>query len=87
MCDSFATTDSTPRSYRLPSAALWSDEGDMVTGSLGMGKDSLLGFLAALNRLWDGGAIRHDRKQAQSVHLEGRRLTVSLMVQPAVLGE
>ena len=70
-----------------PSAALWSDEGGMVTGSLGMGKDSLLGFLAALNRLWDGGAIRHDRKQAQSVHLEGRRLTVSLMVQPAVLAE
>lgn len=70
-----------------PSAALWSDEGGMVTGSHGMGKDSLLGFLAALNRLWDGGEIHHDRKQAQSVHVEGRRLTVSLMVQPAVLRE
>ncbi|MGH8554576.1 MAG: DUF3987 domain-containing protein [Gammaproteobacteria bacterium] len=70
-----------------PSAALWSDEGGMVTGSHGMGKDSLLGFMAGLNRLWDGGAIHHDRKQAQSVHLEGRRLTVSLMVQPLVLRE
>jgi putative DNA primase/helicase len=70
-----------------PSAALWSDEGGMVTGSLGMGKDSFLGFMAGLNRLWDGGAIHHDRKQAQSVHLEGRRLTVSLMVQPLVLRE
>lgn len=70
-----------------PSAALWSDEGGMVTGSLGMGKDSLLGFISGLNRLWDGGAIHHDRKQAQSVHLEGRRLTVSLMVQPLVLRE
>lgn len=70
-----------------PSAALWSDEGGMVTGSHGMGKDSLLGFMAGLNRLWDGGAIHHDRKQAQSVHLEGRRLTVSLMVQPPVLRE
>lgn len=70
-----------------PSAALWSDEGGMVTGSHGMGKDSLLGFMAGLNRLWDGGAIHHDRKQAQSVHLEGRRLTVSLMVQPIVLRE
>jgi putative DNA primase/helicase len=68
-----------------PSAALWSDEGGIVTGSLGMGKDSLLGFMASLNRLWDGGAIHHDRKQAQSVHMEGRRLTVSLMVQPLVL--
>ena len=70
-----------------PSAALWSDEGGMVTGSLGMGKDSLLGFISGLNRLWDGGAIHHDRKQAQSVHLEGRRLTVSIMVQPLVLRE
>lgn len=70
-----------------PSAALWSDEGGMVTGSHGMGKDSLLGFMAGLNRLWDGGAIHHDRKQAQSVHLEGRRLTVSLMAQPLVLRE
>ena len=68
-----------------PSAALWSDEGGIVTGSLGMGRDSLLGFMAALNRLWDGGALHHDRKQAQSVHVEGRRLTVSLMVQPLVL--
>lgn len=70
-----------------PSAALWSDEGGMVTGSHGMGKDALLGFMAGLNRLWDGGAIHHDRKQAQSVHLEGRRLTVSLMVQPLLLRE
>jgi putative DNA primase/helicase len=70
-----------------PSAALWSDEGGIVTGSHGMGKDSLLGFMAGLNRLWDGGVIHHDRKQAQSVHLEGRRLTVNLMVQPAVLRE
>lgn len=68
-----------------PSAALWSDEAGMVTGSLGMGKDSLLGFMATLNRLWDGGSIHHDRKQAESVHLEGRRLTVSLMAQPSVL--
>lgn len=70
-----------------PSAALWSDEGGMVTGSHGMGKDSLLGFMAGLNRMWDGGAIRQDRKQAASVCLEGRRLTVSLMVQPDVLRE
>jgi len=70
-----------------PSAALWSDEGGLVTGSLGMGKDSFLGFMASLNRLWDGGALHHDRKQAQSVHVEGRRLTVSLMVQPLVLRE
>jgi putative DNA primase/helicase len=59
----------------------------MVTGSHGMGKDSLLGYVAGLTRLWDGGVIHHEWKQAQSVHLEGRRLTVNLMVQPLVLRE
>jgi putative DNA primase/helicase len=57
----------------------------MVTGSHGMGNDSFLGYLAVLNRLWDGGEIHQDRKQALSVHVEGRRLTVGLMIQPAVL--
>ena len=70
-----------------PSAAIWSDEGGTVTGSHGMGRDSFLGFMALLNRLWDGGSIRHDRKQAASVHLQGRRFTVSLMLQPTVLRE
>lgn len=77
--------------YRLaqghPSAALWSDEGAMVTGSHGMGKEGLVGFLAMLNRLWDGGNVYHDRKQAQSVYVTGRRFTVSLMMQPGVLRE
>jgi len=70
-----------------PSAALWSDEGGMVTGSHGMGKDSFLGYLALISRLWDGGEVHHDRKQAQSVHVEGRRLTVSMMLQPMLLRE
>jgi hypothetical protein len=70
-----------------PSAALWSDEGGNVTGSQGMDKDSVLGFMAGLNRLWDGGEIHHDRKQATSVHLEGRRLTASLMMQRAVVSD
>jgi putative DNA primase/helicase len=70
-----------------PSAALWSDEGGMVTGSQGMGKDAFLGFLAVMNRLWDGGEVHQDRKQAESVHVEGRRLTASLMLQPSVLSD
>lgn len=68
-----------------PSASLWTDEGGIFTGSQGMSDDAMLGFMALLNRLWDGGMVRHDRKQAKSVHLEGRRFTVSLMVQPEVL--
>ena len=68
-------------------AALWSSEGAMVTGSHGMSADKLLGFMATINRLWDGGSIRHDRKQAESVNVDGRRFTVSLMMQPAVAHE
>jgi hypothetical protein len=70
-----------------PSASLWSDEGAMFTGSHGMGNDTRLGFMGLLNRLWDGGHVHQDRKQAASVHVVGRRLTVNLMVQLEVLQE
>lgn len=70
-----------------PSAALWSAEAGIVTGGQGMQREGLPGYLALLNVLWDGGAVTQTRKVARGVRLEGRRLTVSLMVQPEVLAE
>lgn len=70
-----------------PSAALWSDEGGVITGGRGMGRDSMLSYLASLSRLWDGGDLHQIRKQAGSVHVEGRRLTVNLMIQPDIWRE
>jgi len=70
-----------------PSAALWTAEAGIVLGGQGMQREGLTGYLALLNTLWDGDSVTHTRKQSRSVRLEGRRLTVSLMVQPEVMAE
>jgi Protein of unknown function (DUF3987) len=68
-----------------PSASLWSDEGGLVIGSYAMSETSALGFLTLLNRLWDGNSFNRERVSRESVHLRGRRFTVSLMLQPRTL--
>lgn len=70
-----------------PSSSLWSDEGGLVVGSHAMGEDSAMRFLALLNRLWDGNPFSRRRTTRESVTIEGRRFTASLMVQPYVLGK
>lgn len=70
-----------------PSAALWSAEGGTVTGGAGMGKDSTVRFLATLNKLWDGSKVSQRRKSVASAEVEGKRLSVCLQIQPAVLKE
>lgn len=67
-----------------PSSSLWSDEGGLVIGSHAMSEDASLRFLAMLNRLWDARPFERKRTTRESVIVEGRRLTVSLMVQPVV---
>lgn len=69
-----------------PTASLWSDEGGLVVGSHGMGNETVLRFLTLLNRLWDGLPFERKRTTAESFAVRGRRLTVSLMLQPLVLG-
>ena len=68
-----------------PSFSLWSDEGGLTIGGRGMSEDSLLAFLALLNRLWDGGSFEPTRKTAKTSAVVGRRNTVNLMMQFAVL--
>jgi len=67
-----------------PSASIWSDEGGLVVGSHGMNDDNLMGFIGLLNRLWDGQAFERLRLTTPSAFIKGRRLTVSLMMQPVV---
>jgi hypothetical protein len=69
-----------------PSASLWSDEGGLVVGSHAMSDEVALRFLGLLNRLWDGGEFKRERETTTSAHIRGRRFTVSLMVQPKILG-
>jgi hypothetical protein len=68
-----------------PSASLWSDEGGLVIGSNGMSDENLMKFVALLNRLWDGHPFGRERLHAKSAHVDCRRFTVSLMMQPIVM--
>jgi len=68
-----------------PSASIWSDEAGLVIGSHGMNDDNLMGFIGLLNRLWDGNEFDRSRLTTKSAYVRGRRLTVSLMMQPVVL--
>src|SRR3954454_3965563 len=68
-----------------PSSSLWSDEGGTVVGSHGMSEERAMRFLSLLNKLWDGSSFDQRRIGRGHVHIEGRRFTVSLMMQSAVL--
>jgi len=68
-----------------PSFSLWSDEAGLTIGSHGMRDDRMMGFLALLNRLWDGGEFEPSRKVAKTAPIIGRRCTVNLMLQNSIL--
>ena len=68
-----------------PSFAIWSDEAGLTIGSLGMRDERMMGFLALLNRLWDGGEFDPSRKIAKTAPIIGRRCTVNLMLQNSIL--
>lgn len=70
-----------------PTAGVISSEAGTVFGSHGMGKDSIVRNLALINQLWDGAAVRVDRRTSDSFTISGARLTVSLQVQQEALRE
>ncbi|MBP9777721.1 MAG: DUF3987 domain-containing protein [Rickettsiaceae bacterium] len=67
-----------------PSSSLWSDEGGIVLSSHGM-QSNVTKFIATLNRLWDGNSFITHRKTSANLTVTNRRLTLSLMLQPAIL--
>lgn len=83
--------DATPEAltYALakqwPSGGVVSSEAGSVFGSHGMGKDSVMRNLAALNQLWDGAALPVERRSSESFTVRGARLTMALQVQEATL--
>ena len=70
-----------------PTAGVISSEAGTVFGSHGMGKDSIMRNLALINQLWDGAAVRIDRRTSDSFTIREARLTVSLQVQQEALRE
>ena len=68
-----------------PSASLWSDEAGLVVGGHGMGRDSIMRYLALINRFWDGQPFSRKRSTTKSFTVKGRRLTTCLMMQETIL--
>lgn len=68
----------------LPSIGLVNDEGGQFLGGYAMSADKRLGTLTTLSRLWDRGEFDRVRIGDGSGSYYGRRLTLHLMVQPAV---
>ena len=83
--------DATPEAltYSLakqwPSGGVISSEAGSVFGGHGMGADSVMRNLAALNQLWDGATLPVERRSSESFTVRGARLTMALQVQEATI--
>lgn len=83
--------DATPEAltYALakqwPSGGVISSEAGSVFGGHGMGADSVMRNLAALNQLWDGATLNTERRSTESFTVRGARLTMALQVQEVTM--
>lgn len=66
----------------LPALGLFSDEGGMVLGGHSMSDENRAATGAALSKLWDGAPIKRVRASEVVTFLDGRRLSLHLMLQP-----
>ncbi len=83
--------DATPEALQFALAKQWpsggviSSEAGSVFGSHGMGKESVMRNLAALNQLWDGTELKTDRRSTENFIVRGARLTMALQVQETTI--
>jgi hypothetical protein len=83
--------DATPEALTFALAKQWpsggviSSEAGTVFGGHGMGGDSVMRNLAALNQLWDGATLNTERRSSESFTVRGARLTMALQVQEATI--
>ena len=70
-----------------PSMMLASNEAGTFFGGHAMSKEKAMAGMGHLNTLWDGQKVSVDRVHSGITTIEGARLTVSLMAQPAVMEE
>jgi len=71
--------------HEWPSAGVVSAEAGSIFGAHGMGRDSIMRYLALLNIVWDGGTLPIGRRTSESFTVRGARLTIGLQVQEATL--
>ena len=67
-----------------PSIGIFSDEGGRFLGGHGMNQENQLKTAAGISKFWDGSPITRIRVGDGSFVLYGRRVSLHLMVQPAV---
>jgi hypothetical protein len=65
-----------------PSMGLFSDEGGMFVGGIGMSKENALKSAAGFSHLWDGSPVKRLRSLDGATVLYGRRVSLHLMLQP-----
>lgn len=70
-----------------PSCAMIAAEGGVVFGGRSFSKENQLSTLATFNSLWSGEFVQSSRKTGDSFELDGVRMSLSLLVQPAVFWE
>jgi hypothetical protein len=67
-----------------PSLGIFSAEGGQFIGGHGMSEEAKLRTATGLSQLWDGEDLKRVRATDGATTLSGRRLSVHLMIQPAV---
>lgn len=70
-----------------PSVGLFSDEGGRILGGHGMSQENKLKMIATLSKLWDGSPTQSMRVSSGNQFINGKRLSVHLMVQPKIASE
>jgi len=71
--------------FGQPSIGLFSDEGGRMIGGHGMTQENQIRTVTMLSKFWDGDPISRVRGGDGSSVLHGRRLSMHLMAQPAVV--
>jgi hypothetical protein len=70
-----------------PSIGLISDEGGQFLGGYSMKASNAVGSAARLSKLWDAGQFDLIRAGSDPVELDGRRVSMHMMIQPKIAGE
>jgi putative DNA primase/helicase len=85
--------DATPEGLAIslaqgwPSAGGMSSEAGLILGAHGMSAESIMRNLGLLNILWDGQTHQITRRTAETIILNGARLTMSLQLQEEAFRE
>lgn len=70
--------------FGRPSLGIFADEGGIFLGGYSMKEDEAVRTGAGLSNFWDGKTLSRVRASAETFKLPGRRLSMHLLIQPAI---